>query len=540
MYKYLFLICFGIIIFMLLNHIDTFNISSQEYITTGCDNINLANLQNINEIKEYWKEGYKTSNNIHYINIKSFNNITYKLSIVLTDKVVSFMEYSSDFLTKNADNFLSNLCRLLEKLQYIVTQMCKNLEEIYVQQIATISINITTPDTTTLLIENEYETNHNIYDNILKNIRCIYIYLDKYTVDDANEYYMGQYINPIDISFESLCDVCPFTYLKDHLTEDGRNFCSIRDISCLGGSRLLPSNINALSDIYHFDPEYGYSNTYRPYNSIVFVHEFAHNIMENGIANGNRSKRLEFNSIYDNYKSFIDSHDTRMCMKSDKTISTCPGCNDIYACSGNCAFYGNDNICNFKGRELFAISSETWFGVNLTAGNTNIYINTTDNIFTNFPDLYYYLNSVYGPPNNLCQNSTILQHYEICLDGNQDMLRPTLNQCSDNPNFNDMFGNSCNIWINDNCDRAEFVNGYTSEETNRIKLNCPRSCKICSESRPDMTASVSSGSNNLILSFALSFIVLLTGGTTCAAKKKYNILDNGSDDISCSQVPDMI
>ena len=491
MYKYLFLICFGIIIFMLLNHIDTFNISSQQYITTGCDNINLANLENINEIKEYWKEGYKTSNNIHYINIKSFNNITYKLSVVLTNKVVSFMEYSSDFLTKNADNFLSNLCRLLEKLQYVVTQMCKNLEEIYVQQIATISINATTPDTTTLLIENEYETNHHIYDNILKNIRCIYIYFDEYTVIDANIYHREHYGTIIDdISFESLCDICPFTDLRDDSTEDGRNLCSIQEISCLGGSRLLPSNINALSDIYHFDPEYDYSTAYRPYNSIVFVHEFSHNIMENGIANGNESKRLEFNSIYNNYKSFIDSHDTRMCMKSD---GTCQDCDHIYACSGNCAFYYN-NICNFKGRELFAISSETWFGVNLTAGNTNIYINTTDNIFNNFPDLYYYLKSVYGPPNNLCQNSTILQHYEICWDGNQDMLTPISDQCGDNPNFEDMFKYSCDLWNNHNfdCDQAETEHDYTSEQENRIKLNCPRSCGICSESMPDITTSVSS------------------------------------------------
>ena len=396
MYKYLFLIFFGIIIFMLLNDINTFNIGSQQYITTDCDESDLRITQNINEIIEYWTEGYKTSNNIHYIDIKTFNDNdkTYKLSIVLTDKVISFMEYSSDFTTKNSNNFLSNLCRLLEKLQYVVTEMCKNLEEIYVQQIATLYIEDG--------IEHLLTKNDDV--NTLKDIRNIYIYLDELTINDAT-------LNGLQdtIQSENICDICPFKDLREITLDGNRNFCNARNIPCLAATQSVPSNINALSDVYHFNPENEYSTSFRPYDSIVLVHEFAHNIMENGIANGNRYKRIEFNNIYDIYKEFVDSNDNQ-CIEMYGTSHNCPNCSVIYACSGNCA----DIFCHFKGMELFAVSSETWFGVNLNTVNSNMYIDTVENIQENFLDLYNYLESVYGPPNNLCQKSTILQHYEIC------------------------------------------------------------------------------------------------------------------------------
>jgi len=516
---------------MLLNHIDTFNISSQQYITTDCDEIELSRIQNINEIKEYWKEGYKTSNNIHYIDIKTFNDITYKLSVVLTDKVIDFMEYSSDFTTKNSNNFLSNLCRLLEKIQYVVTEMCKNLKEIYVLQIATISIS--TSGITTLLAErsNQYESENHIFDDILKDIRCMYIYLDQLTIDDA----IQNGLSSNTIQSESICDICPFKDLHGLSTPHGRNYCDIRDMPCIGGTSSLPSNINALSDVYHFNPENEYSTyTFRPYDSIVLVHEFAHNIMENGIANGDRDKRIEFNDIYDEYKSFVDSNDNKQCIKMDGTSHNCPNCSEIYACYGNCV----DSSCDFKGRELFAISSETWFGVNLESINSNIFIKTTDNIFTYFPKLYFYLSSIYGPPNNLCQNSTILEHYEICNIANQNMLLSKINQCNDNQNFRDSYGQSCDIWNNDDfyCDRAE-IHGYTEEQKNDIKLNCPMSCEICSESIPDITASVSSGSNDLILSFAISFLAFLTGitgATACASRRN---TQNEYANLKCGDIP---
>jgi hypothetical protein len=405
MYKYLFLICFGIIIFMLLNDIDTFNIGSQRYITTDCDDD-----YQVADIIDYWTEGYKTSNNIHYIDIITFGNKTYKLSVVLTDKVIDFMEYSSDVTSKNDINFARNLCRLLEKIQYVIGEMCKNLKEIYIQQIATLYIEDG--------IEHLLTKNDDV--NTLKDIRNIYIYLDYLSKGNMTQYIwshaiIGQENNyPTDIKDENICDICAFNYLREFAdrgmtTYNNRDFCEPTDMTGLFGGIINPSNVISLSDVYHFDPEASYPpNNFRPYNSIVLVHEFAHNIMENGIANGEPSKREEFNDIYDIYKNYVDTN----CLHNNN--DDCLSCNDIYACFGNCSTGSNNpELCDYKGSELFAIASETWFSVNLDAENSNVYIDTLQNIENLFPDLYRYLETVYGPPNNLCENQ-ILQHYQIC------------------------------------------------------------------------------------------------------------------------------
>ena len=368
MYKYLFLICFGIIIFMLLNDIDTFNIGShiknrKSYIITNCKS-------DRNEVENYWTEGYKTSNNIHYIDIKTSddNDKTYKLSVVLSSKVVEFMKYSSDFTSKNDINFATNLCRLLKKIQFIVKEMCKNLDEIYIRNIATIS-----------------EDSDGIIDFLnplntdLNNIRCIYIYYDK-TISDNAVNYLNANPSPLPNVYvqyqESPCNFCPyhnFFGITSAYSGDDRQLCE-DTMSFESGER--GNLVISLSDVYYFNQID--ENLHTSYSNLV--HEFAHDILENGIVNSNYDERAEFNDIYERYVEMINNNNEL-------------NCSEIYACYGSLS--GN-------GRELFAMASETWFG--FPAIYNNPYIDSIDNISSHLSSLYDYLVSVYGLPNPLCKN----------------------------------------------------------------------------------------------------------------------------------------
>ena len=436
---YLLFICFGILIYFLSNNVDTFSINGQQYITSRCED-DTATLEA--DIIAYWTSGYQSNDYIHYIDIKTFNTKTYKLSIVLTQKVVDFMQFSSDLLlaNKNMDNFRLNLTRLLDKLQYIISSMCADLSEIHIQQIATLYID--SNGTSDLLgIGN--------VDTILKDIRNIYIYFDTFTTDNAISYKSTQltdinnYPEDADIQSENACDICTFDYLRHMMSIDDntRGYCDTSEMSCFFGGYTIPSTVIALSDVYHFNPEYPYlQNTFRQFDSMILVHEFSHNIMENGIANGEPTKRLEFNDVYDNYKLHVDT--IKASRRSTRPPDNTPSCDEIYACFGNCTntpqSLFNIDGCGYRGRELFAIASETWFGMNLEAGIANKYIDTIENIQTNFPDLYTYLFSIYGSPTDLCTDP-ILQHYQICIDKKlkhqecQTLLNNINTVCCDEP-----------------------------------------------------------------------------------------------------------
>lgn len=367
MYKYLFLICFSIIIFMLLNDIDTFNIgshlkNSERYIITNCN-------RDISSVEHYWTEGYKTSKNIQYIDIKTFNdNITYKLSVALSSKVVNFMKYSSDFTSENDINFASNLCRLLKKIQFIVSEMCKNLDENYIRNIATISED---SDGTIDFL--------NPLNAELDNIRCIYIYYDDNTSSKALQYIENNptpLVNDYDVQWaENPCNFCPYhdlIGLNTSYPEEDRLLCG--NTMAFEGD-YSGNLVISLSDVYHYNQIEEKFHT----NYSILVHEFAHNILENGIANYNYDKREEFNNIYQEYVNLINN---------DSELN----CSEIYACYGS--KYG-------MGQELFAVASETWFSYPEIQAP---YIDNIDHIRQNFLNLYNYLQEIYGPPNPLCND----------------------------------------------------------------------------------------------------------------------------------------
>ena len=120
-------------------------------------------------------------------------------------------------------------------------------------------------------------------------------------------------------------------------------------------------------------------------NESIFVHEFAHSILEVGIAGAHSEWYDEFGRISDSFNSGQGS-------------SICP---DAYHCDR---------------RELFAEASQIWFGVT-TRTDVVQFISTPDEMRQvtvsdtgNTTSLYDFMYRIYGEPRSLCSILTNFPH----------------------------------------------------------------------------------------------------------------------------------
>ena len=394
--KYLCFVLFGIIIYLLIRNRckkERFSIGGQ--ITTDCNSKNMYD--RIMDIQNHYDSSGSEStgdNQVHRIGIKSIDdNKRYQEIVVLTQNVKDFLHYNSSFQW-STEIFNINISRLLNRIRLIISNIClhDNMNP-YLDYI----------------LSGYYDSDNIFFPcQDVNNYGCLYIYLDDRTVVNFNN---DSETSPFRA--ESGCDICKFSNLRQSpSTPHGRDYC-VDIIDLLDGNK--PQGAIALSDLYHYnyqDPSF----IFRQYEQPVLLHEFAHIILEIGVVKSNSSKRIDFNCIYDHYKDYVDLQ-----VNSNPYGVSGGTCAEIYACYGNCSKWsGLPNTilgtCLHKGRELFAMASETWFGVNNSHSNAGKYLENILNLFNKFPDLYKYLESIYGPPNNLCVRfgDTELNHYHVC------------------------------------------------------------------------------------------------------------------------------
>ena len=393
--KYLSFVLFGIIIYLLLKNIckkERFSIGGQ--ITTNCNSKNMYD--RIMDVQNHYDSSGSVpagDNQVHRIPIKEINGKKYQEIVVLTQNVKDFLYYNSSF-ERNIQNFNINISRLLNRIHVIISNICQhdNMNP-YLDYI----------------LSGYYDSENNFFPcQDVDNYGCLYIYLDDSSVKIFNN---DNDSKTSPLSSESPCDICQFrpsSFVQPLTQEDGRNICD-EVFEFVDANK--PQAAIALSDLYYYkdqDPSF----SFRPFEQPALIHEFAHIILEYGVVKSNSSKRIDFNCIYDHYKDYVDLH------VNPNAYGVSGGtCDEIYACYGNCSRWSIRPIsCLYKGRELFAMASETWFGVNNTRNNAGEYLDNILNLLNRFPDLYKYLESIYGPPNNLCIKfgNTEFNHYHVC------------------------------------------------------------------------------------------------------------------------------
>lgn len=341
---------------MLLNDIDNFNIGSQKFINTSCNH-------NMEEIQGFYTQDYGTSNNIHYIDIKTFGDKTYKLSVVLSDKVVEYMHYKYDFTASNDTFFLFNSCRLLKKMEVIIKKMCKNLNENCIEYIATISEDING------LVEFLH------YDAI----RCIYLYYDDESLNLLNNKNPDHNNSKLNIT-DNFCDFCPYKNINIPFNRYTGHSCNNQQYDIVGFTNNYKNNfVIKLYDIYN-------QNENIDNNYCRLVYKFAHNIIY-GLENCDTGEKNTFDIIFDNYyQNFL--------INQNQTNKSILSLDNIELVTDGSTGNWNKNYLSIK---FFAMASVTWF--NCSNNYTNI--NTKDEIKNNFYHLYEYLERIYGFQENI-------------------------------------------------------------------------------------------------------------------------------------------
>lgn len=108
----------------------------------------------------------------------------------------------------------------------------------------------------------------------------------------------------------------------------------------------------------------------------ILVHEFAHTIMNVGLANGNRRERAYYQSIIGSvYQTYLNQ--------------VCHNQKHIYSCSNS--------------EEMWAEVSQGWFGATLGT-DVNVGLETPNQIKKNLPELYNILKNVYGSQDKIKQH----------------------------------------------------------------------------------------------------------------------------------------
>lgn len=167
--------------------------------------------------------------------------------------------------------------------------------------------------------------------------------------------------------WELLSDISGYSHLAGEKTFDGRSFAA----STYGVGGIIE---NPLTSICVHNITCPWDALYNDEN--IFVHEYAHTILEVGVALGNRSMYDDWQRIHTIYESTL--------------INKCP---QTYSCSV---------------RESFALASQVWFdATRRPAWDTYPGIDSIKAIRNIGTDeephmMYDFLESLYGPPVNLC------------------------------------------------------------------------------------------------------------------------------------------